>query len=76
MNIFSKQNNNSAFWYISLLSLCNYYVKFPNFMFYGGHKHTTANFVFLNLELVLESDCRRIRLQLTNLGSWNSCDEV
>ena len=31
-NMFNKQNKNSAFWYISLLSLKDdYYGKFPNF---------------------------------------------
>ena len=36
-----------SFWYISLPSLyANYYVKFPNFTFEGGHKHTTTNFSF------------------------------
>ena len=45
----NDQNNNSAralhfFVNISLPSLHDYDVKFPDATFYGGRKHTTTNF--------------------------------
>ena len=43
--MFIKQNKNSAFWYISLPSLHDYVIKFPNFTFYnyGARKLGTKN---------------------------------
>ena len=50
-------NNDSEFWYISLPSLHDCDVKFPDLMFYGRRKHMTTNFSlsFKTLELVLRN---------------------
>ena len=61
------------FLYISLLSVQDYNVKMPSFMFFGGLKRATTNFLSLS---ELGYDCKEfgfriVRLHLTKLAKWN-----
>ena len=57
-NSLTRQNNNFArashfFAYISFLSLHDYYMKMPNFMFCEGRKQAMTKFIlFMNVDMV------------------------
>ena len=58
-----------TFLYISLPSLHDYDVKFPNFTFCGGREHKTTSFFFTWTSM---QSCRH----LTNWTIWNKRDKV
>ena len=69
----ATRHAHNAFLYISLPSLHDYSVKLPNFMFYGGRKQATTNFLsFSKIECCpQEHNSREIRWHLTLPADWN-----